>query len=96
MVDQVHKALSHKLMASETVPVTVLLKVSVWWTTTFLRFMSSVKIKNPLIPPKNLKKDITWQNNVCYQFFIKIWKERFKKSQNVIVPKVDWTIDLRS
>jgi|688.fasta_scaffold487665_1 hypothetical protein len=62
ILEELNKALSHKPMASETVLVTVLPPVSVWWTTTFLRFLfcrqnkSCVKIKIPLISPKIFKK----------------------------------------
>ena len=34
--------------------------------------------KNPLIPPKNFKKDNFWQNNVFYQFCIKMRKKVLK------------------
>ena len=90
-----HKALSHKPMASETVPVTVLPPVSVWWTKLSYVFFLRIKIKNPLIPPKNVKKDISWENNVFYQFCIKNEKRVSKNKKMQYYPKriEPWTID---
>jgi hypothetical protein len=45
---------------------------------TFFFLSPMSKIKNPLIPPRTLKKHISWQNNVIYQFLIKKWKKKWK------------------
>ena len=58
-VDQLHKKKSIRQRQWNSYDDGAAPPVGVWWTTTFLRFFSKshVKIKNTLIPSKNLKKE---------------------------------------
>ena len=49
---------------------------------------SLVKIKNPLIPPKNFKKYFSRQNNEIYQFSIKNSKKIKESKKNHKTKKI--------